>query len=159
MREIQSRDPTFHIEKFMKLARETIVPEILDAFLVGDLPTLRVWCSEAMFNTLKANFDTQLKAGCHLDGRVLDMRNLELVTAKLLEQQTPVVVFSFNTQQISYVRDAKGAIIEGAEDSIENFLYVMALTKEAPASNGKISQITHGWKLVELAIRDKNGSW
>lgn len=158
MREIQIRDPTFHIEKFIKFATEQIVPEILDAFLAGDLSTLRVWCSEAMFNMLKANFETQLKTGCRLEGRVLDMRHLELLTAKLLDT-TPVVVFSFNTQQISYMRDASGTIVEGSEDNIENVLYVMALAKEEPTPTGQINHLTQGWRLVELAIRDKNGSW
>lgn len=158
MREIQARDPSFHIEKFMKFATEHIVPEILDAFLAGDLATLRVWCSEAMFNMLKANFESQLKPGCRLEGRVLDMRHLELVTAKLLDT-TPVVVFSFYTQQISYMRDAAGEIVEGAEDRIENVLYVMALAKEEPSSTGQVNAVTQGWRLVELAIRDRNGSW
>lgn len=158
MREIQARDPTFHIEKFMKFTTESIIPEILDAFIAGDLPTLRVWCSEAMYNMLKANFEAQLKPGCRLEGRVLDMRHVELVTAKLLDT-TPVVVLSFNTQQISYMRDAGGSIIEGSEDNIENVLYVMALAKEEPPVTGRVNETTGGWKLVELAIRDKNGSW
>jgi import inner membrane translocase subunit TIM44 len=158
MREIQARDPSFHMEKFMKFTTEHIVPEILDAFLAGDLPTLRLWCSEAMYNMLKANFEAQLKPGCRLEGRVLDMRNLDLVAAKLLDN-TPVVVFSFNSQQISYMRDANATIVEGSEDNIENVLYVMALAKEEPSVTGKINEMTQGWKLVELAIRDKNGSW
>ena len=158
MREIQLRDPSFSMEKFTRFTTEHIVPEILDAFLAGDLPTLRLWCSEAMYNMLKANFDAQLKPGCRLEGRVLDMRNLELVTAKLLDG-TPVTIFSFNTQQISYMRDASGAVVDGAEDKIENVLYVMALAKEEPSVTGRVNETTQGWKLVELAIRDRNGTW
>lgn len=158
IREIQARDPSFGTDKFLKFATEHIIPEILDAFLAGDLPTLRLWCSEAMFNLLKSNFETQLKPGCRLEGRILDMRHVELVTAKLLDTK-PVVVLSFNTQQVSLMRDAAGAIVEGAEDNIENVLYVMALAKEELPASGKIDELTQGWRLVELAIRDKNGSW
>lgn len=142
----------------MKFTTEHIIPEILDAFLAGDLASLRVWCSEAMFNMLKANFDAQLRPGCRLEGRVLDMRHLEMITAKLLDN-TPVVVFSFNTQQVSYMRDASGNIVEGAQDRIENVLYVMALAKEELPVAGRHNETTQGWKLVELAIRDKNGTW
>lgn len=161
MREISARDPSFHIEQFIKFVTEHAVPEILDALLTGDMVALRTWCSEAMLNVLKANFEAQLKtagAGARLEGRILDMRHIELVTAKLLDE-TPITVFSFNTQQISYIRGATGQIIEGAEDRIENVLYVMALAKEELPATGVVNPMTRGWRLVELAIRDRNGAW
>lgn len=78
MRELKERDPAFNMEKFMKTAREYIIPEILDAFLTADIPTLRMWCSEGTFNVLKANFEAQLKPGVVFSGKVLDLRNLEV---------------------------------------------------------------------------------
>lgn len=41
-------EPNFSIEKFMRFAREYVIPEVLDAYLSTDLETLRVWCSEAV---------------------------------------------------------------------------------------------------------------
>lgn len=114
IRELKARDPSFSMEKFTKTARELIIPEILDAFLTADLPTLKIWCSEATFNVLKANFESQLRPGVVFSGRVLDLRGLELVTAKVLDDR-PVLVFSFNTQQTSVVKDARGVIIDGDE--------------------------------------------
>ena len=78
MRELKERDPDFNIENFTKTAREYIIPEILDAFLAADIPTLRTWCSEGTFNVLKANFEAQLKPGVKFSGKVLDLRNLEV---------------------------------------------------------------------------------
>jgi mitochondrial import inner membrane translocase subunit TIM44 len=78
MRELKERDPHFSTEKFMKTVREFIIPEILDAFLSADIPTLRMWCSEGTFNVLKANFEAQLKPGVVFSGKVLDLRNLEV---------------------------------------------------------------------------------
>jgi mitochondrial import inner membrane translocase subunit TIM44 len=78
MRELKERDPNFNIENFTKTAREYIIPEILDAFLTADIPTLRLWCSEGTFNVLKANFEAQLKPGVVFSGKVLDLRNLEV---------------------------------------------------------------------------------
>lgn len=49
MREISLRDPTFSIERFMKDAHEYLIPEILDALLAADLPTLRLWTTEAVY--------------------------------------------------------------------------------------------------------------
>ena len=79
MRELKERDPNFNIENFTKTAREYIIPEILDAFLMADIPTLRLWCSEGTFNVLKANFEAQLKPGVVFSGKVLDLRNLEVI--------------------------------------------------------------------------------
>ncbi len=120
MRELKQRDPAFSIEKFMKTAREYIIPEILDAFLTADLPALKIWCSEATFNVLKANFEAQLRPGVVFSGKVLDLRNLDLVTAKVLDDR-PVLVFSFNTQQISVVKDARGVIIDGDEVKLKDY--------------------------------------
>lgn len=78
MRELKERDASFNMEKFMKTAREYIIPEILEAFLTADIPTLRTWCSEGTFNVLKANFEAQLKPGVVFSGKVLDLRNLEV---------------------------------------------------------------------------------
>lgn len=44
----QQVDHTFNLEKFMKEAREYIVPELMDAYLKGDTETLKLWCSEAV---------------------------------------------------------------------------------------------------------------
>lgn len=79
MRELKERDHSFSIETFTKTAREYIIPEILDAFLTADIPTLRSWCSEGTFNVLKANFEAQLKPGVVFSGKVLDLRNLEVI--------------------------------------------------------------------------------
>lgn len=78
MRELKEIDPSFNIEKFIKTAREYIIPEILDALLSADIPALRTWCSEGTFNVLKANFESQLKPGVVFSGKVLDLRNLEV---------------------------------------------------------------------------------
>lgn len=155
-REIQKRDPTFSQDAFMKFASHHLIPEILDALLTADLPTLRTWCSEAMYNVLKANFQVQLRKGHRMEGRVLDMRGLELVTAKLLDE-TPVLVLSFHTQQVSLIKGPGGEIVEGAQDKIENVMYVMALAREE--QNTITKSLSEGWKLVELAIRDRSGAW
>ncbi|KAF0504897.1 import inner membrane translocase subunit tim44 [Gigaspora margarita] len=41
-------DPGFNIEEFMKELREFIIPEIMEAYLKGDMETLKIWCSEAV---------------------------------------------------------------------------------------------------------------
>ena len=48
----QQIDRSFNLEKFMKEAREYIVPELMDAYLKGDTETLKAWCSEAVSTSM-----------------------------------------------------------------------------------------------------------
>jgi import inner membrane translocase subunit TIM44 len=154
VKEIQLLDPTFKIEAFLKDAREYIVPEILEAFLRADLVTLKTWCGEGVFNVLKANIDATRKPGTDLEGRVYDMRSLDVITAKVVGDH-PVLVLSFHTQQTSYVRDrASGAVVEGSPDKVEGVMYVWALAKQ-PESD----PITGGWRLIEMAMRPDRGGF
>lgn len=45
---VKEMDPSFTQESFLKELREYIVPELVDAYVNGDQPTLKQWCSEAV---------------------------------------------------------------------------------------------------------------
>lgn len=45
---VKEMDPEFTTEGFLRDLREYIVPEIVDAYVNADQPTLREWCSEAV---------------------------------------------------------------------------------------------------------------
>jgi import inner membrane translocase subunit TIM44 len=45
---VKELDPSFTQEGFLKELREYIVPELVDAYVNGDQPTLKQWCSEAV---------------------------------------------------------------------------------------------------------------
>jgi import inner membrane translocase subunit TIM44 len=36
------------MDKFMEDARKYIIPELMEAYLKGDVETLKLWCSEAV---------------------------------------------------------------------------------------------------------------
>jgi hypothetical protein len=162
IRELKQRDPKFSIESFNKTAREYIIPEILDAFLTADLTALRIWCSEATFNVLKANFESQLRPGVVFSGKVLDLRNLELVTAKVLDDR-PVLVFSFNTQQISVVKDARGVIIDGDEVIIFReerfFLSNPCMYFRIPLIVSHMSWLWHAKSHHRIILTRADGNW
>lgn len=48
VRMFQSVDPTFSIDKFMRDATEFYIPDVMDAYIKGDLKTLKEWCSDAV---------------------------------------------------------------------------------------------------------------
>jgi import inner membrane translocase subunit TIM44 len=48
IRLFQQYDPSFNPELFLATAREYMIPEIMEAFLQGDIATLKEWCSESV---------------------------------------------------------------------------------------------------------------
>ncbi|CEG84503.1 hypothetical protein RMATCC62417_18297 [Rhizopus microsporus] len=100
-------DPTFNMDKFMVDARTYIVPELMEAYLKGDVDTLKLWCSEATYNVLTAVIQAQVQQGLISDCKIQDLRDIELVAAKILENDVPVLVLSFRTQEIIVFRNAR----------------------------------------------------
>ena len=49
--------------------------------------------------------------------RVLDIDSLDLAMGKMMEQG-PVLVITFNSQQILCVKDKDGKVVEGSEDKV-----------------------------------------
>ena len=62
--------------------------------------------------------------GLRPDGQVLDIRGVDIMTAKLLAQlEIPVFVISFRTQEIHVYRDIKtGEVKAGVEDRIQQVI-------------------------------------
>ena len=60
---------------------------------------LEDWCHEAAFNQLAVPIKAALEQKLRFDARVLDITDVEIVAAKLMEQG-PVLVITFSAQQI-----------------------------------------------------------
>ncbi|KQC43230.1 hypothetical protein AB282_01501 [Saccharomyces cerevisiae] len=80
-------DPTFSNESFTRHL-EYIVPEILEAYVKGDVKVLKKWFSEAPFNVYAAQQKIFKEQDVYADGRILDIRGVEIVSAKLLAPKT-----------------------------------------------------------------------
>ncbi|KAL1918650.1 uncharacterized protein VTP21DRAFT_2672 [Calcarisporiella thermophila] len=157
IRSLQQIDPRFNLDRFIKEAREYIVPEVLDAYLKGDAQTLREWCSEATYNVLTAGIQAQIQQGLVSDCRILDLRNVELVTAKVLDNDVPVLVLSFQTQEVILFRNRlTREIVYGKEDHIEQVTYACVLTmREEDLQN----PTTGGWRVIDMAKHDSRPTW
>jgi len=144
-------DPTFTMEGFGRELREYIVPEIVDAYLSADRDALRAWCSEATYNVLWATLEVYLKQGLISSSKVLDIRNVDISSGKVLENEQPVLVVQFVTQEVLLFRNAKtGEVAVGAEDKVEQCIYAAVFTR-VPEDLG--NELTAGWKVVEMARR------
>eukprot|EP00053_Salpingoeca_punica_P007822 m.71115 g.71115 ORF g.71115 m.71115 type:complete len:397 (-) comp14345_c0_seq1:251-1441(-) len=153
MQEIYRLDPSFNVEAFTKHLQMKVIPAVLEAFLAGDLNTLKEWCSETCYSMMAAQIEQRKQAGLSLDGQILDLRNVDLLVGKVMEQG-PVLMFSFITQQVMVVRDASGAVREGGEDKIERALYVIAMRRDQTQYDPN-----HAWQVMDFGMQGATSTW
>lgn len=148
---MKAMDPTFTREGFERELREYIVPELIDAYLSADQESLRQWCGEATYNVLWATMEQYLKQGLISDSKVLDIRQVDIMDTKILENDVPVFIISFATQEMLLFRNAKsGEIVVGSESKVEQCTYVAVVTRVAEELD---NELTAGWKIVEAGRR------
>ena len=68
IKKFREMDPTFQIEPFLRDMREYILPEVLDAYVKGDVETLKLWLSAAQFQVYSALMQQYTAAGLKSDG-------------------------------------------------------------------------------------------
>lgn len=130
VREIREEDPTFRISEFLREVELDLVPKILGAYLAGNREMLKGRCTDEAFSMLNASIRERETEGIVMDTNILDVSNIELTAGRILED-SPVLIVSFNTQQINCLRDKGGNIVEGREDDIRAVYYAWALVREA----------------------------
>ncbi|XP_002740467.1 mitochondrial import inner membrane translocase subunit TIM44-like [Saccoglossus kowalevskii] len=145
--EIIKIDPHFSKDKFLRQCESEIIPNILEAMIRGDLDVLKDWCYEAPFNAIAVPVRQAIALGYKFDSKVLDIDYLELVMGKMMEQG-PVLIISFQTQQIQVVRNAKHEIVEGDEDKVVRVQYVWVLCRDQEELNPDAA-----WKLLDLSAQ------
>ncbi|KAK5663677.1 hypothetical protein OQA88_4108 [Cercophora sp. LCS_1] len=149
IKKIRSVDPAFQIEPFLKELREYILPEVLDAYVKGDVETLKLWLSEAQYSVYEALTKQYLQAGLKSDGRILDIRGVDILKARMLEPgEIPVFIITCRTQEVHVYRNAKtNKLAAGMEDKVQLVTYAIGITRIAEDVN---NPETRGWRLIEM---------
>lgn len=150
VKQFRLMDPNFRVIDFTRTLTNYIVPELLDAYIKNDEAVLKEWLSEAPFNVWQANNKQFVQQGLFSDGRILDIRGVEVVTCKSLQpNDTPVIVASCRAQEIHLYRKAKtGEVAAGTEDHIQMSTYAMVFTRIPEEMD---NETTEGWKVIEFA--------
>lgn len=143
--EICKIDPNFEEKQFIRDCENDIIPNILEAMIRGDLTILKDWCFESVYNIIATPISQAQKAGLYLDSKILDIENVDLVMGKVMEQG-PVLIVTFQTQQIMCVRNAKNEVVEGDPDKVMRVNYVWVLCRDPEDLNPKSA-----WRLMELS--------
>ncbi|KAI9780613.1 MAG: protein translocase subunit [Peltula sp. TS41687] len=149
IKKFREMDPTFQIEPFLREMREYILPEVLDAYVRGDIETLKLWLSAAQFQVYAALTQQYTVAGLKSDGRILDIRHVDILTARLLEPgDVPVFIITCRTQEVHVYRNAKtNDLAAGMEDKVQLVTYAIGVTRVPEDVN---NPETRGWRLIEL---------
>lgn len=153
MTEICKVDPNFDINAFLIDCEKFIIPTILEAMCQNRLDVLSDWCHEAVFNVLSEPQKQAEKLGLKINSRIIDLQNVELALGKIMEQG-PVLVISFQAQQLSYVVDSKNNVVEGDPEKVVQNTYVMAFCRDQDDFNPKTA-----WRLIDVAMQQSQFSF
>lgn len=174
VREIRVVDPKFVVSDFLADLEARHVPAIIDAYLRADRPQLKSLVTPEALEVLNASIREREHAGVTMDTNILAVSEIELSAARLLED-APVLIVSFNVQQINCLRDKTGQVVEGKEDEIRAVYYVMAFvqdiepednvptgggtgadndfSKEHGDGKGRGENGAPPWKMMEMVVR------
>ncbi|KUJ08048.1 putative mitochondrial import inner membrane translocase subunit tim44 [Mollisia scopiformis] len=149
IKKFREMDPSFQMEPFLREMREYILPEVLDAYVKGDTETLKLWLSAAQFQVYDALTKQYTTAGLKSDGRILDIRHVDVLSARILEPgDIPVFIVTCRTQEVHVYRNAKtNELAAGMEDRVQLVTYAIGVTRVPEDVN---NPDTRGWRLIEL---------
>ncbi|KAH8693244.1 putative mitochondrial inner membrane translocase subunit TIM44 [Talaromyces proteolyticus] len=155
IKKFREMDPSFQLEPFLREMREYILPEVLDAYVKGDAETLKLWLSDAQFSVYSALAQQYTTLGLKSDGRILDIRGVDIANARMLDPgDIPVFVITCRTQEVHVYRNAKtNELAAGMEDRVQLVTYAIGVTRIPEDVN---NPETRGWRMIELqkAARD-----
>ncbi|OAA40527.1 Membrane transporter, Tim44-related/Ribosomal protein L45 [Beauveria brongniartii RCEF 3172] len=149
VKKFREMDPSFQNEAFLQELREYILPEVLDAYVKGDTETLKLWLSAAQYSVYEALTKQYLQAGMKSDGRILDIRNVDILRARMLDPgEVPVFIITCRTQEVHVYRNAKtNELAAGMEDKVQLVTYAIGVTRVPEDVN---NPETRGWRLIEM---------
>jgi import inner membrane translocase subunit TIM44 len=148
IKKFREMDPAFQIEPFLQEMREYILPEVLDAYVKGDTETLKLWLSTPQFQVYEALMKQYTTAGLKSDGKILDIRHVDILNARLLENEIPVFIITCRTQEVHVYKDIKTSnLMAGMDDKVQLVTYAIGVTRIPEDVN---NPETRGWRLIEL---------
>ncbi|XP_050434934.1 mitochondrial import inner membrane translocase subunit TIM44 [Adelges cooleyi] len=145
MTEICRVEPNFSLDSFIRQCETDIIPNVLEAMARQDLEILKDWCFEAPYRVLSHPINEHRQKGNQAYCKVLDIHNVDVATGKLMEHG-PVIIISFSAQQIMYIKDINGVIVEGDPHTVNRVMYTWAMCRDINEMNPKAA-----WRLLDIA--------
>ncbi|GMJ09066.1 translocase inner membrane subunit 44-2 [Hibiscus trionum] len=146
-KEIRRRDPSFSLPEFVTEVQEAVRP-VLNAYIKGDVETLKKYCSPEVIDRCKAEHTAYQSHGIFFDNKILHISDVEVRETKMMGT-SPIIIVAFQTQQIHCVRDREGKITEGGKDTIHTVYYAWAMQQVDVEELGE-GALYPIWKLREM---------
>jgi predicted lipid-binding transport protein (Tim44 family) len=145
--QIRIADPRFHTEEF--LAGATVAFEmILSAFAAGDKASLKKLLSPEVFANFSQSIDERIASGETMSTEVVGMKSAEIVEAYMTGRTAHVTV-KFVSQQVSFVRNEAGEVIEGDEKETQEVTDFWTFARDTRS-------VDPNWVLVATGSPDAN---
>ncbi|KAI6178774.1 Mitochondrial import inner membrane translocase subunit TIM44 [Aphelenchoides besseyi] len=147
--EIAKVDPAFDKHEWLRFCEKEVIPNILEAFIRGDLPVLQDWCHEVAFKIMSNAVKEYQKIGFKTsDSRILDISKLELVSGKMMDQG-PVLVITFQAFMINVVKNSEGKVVSGDPNNPVRVHHVWVMCRDMQEFNPALA-----WKLLEIHMQE-----
>eukprot|EP01116_Phalansterium_solitarium_P001141 TRINITY_DN1091_c0_g2_i1.p1 TRINITY_DN1091_c0_g2~~TRINITY_DN1091_c0_g2_i1.p1 ORF type:complete len:658 (+),score=234.12 TRINITY_DN1091_c0_g2_i1:204-2177(+) len=142
LKAIMERDPTFNLDRLLRMLRAYTLPRVVGALLDAELPVLRALCTDQAYQQLRTVISQRQAAQLRVESRLVCVRHCSLHEAKMVDEDTePVLLVMCSVQQVNCVRDADGNIVDGGPDNIKLMHYLAGMR-----------QAEDGWLVSQLQI-------
>lgn len=146
-KEIRRRDPLFSLPDFVAEVQEVIKP-VLNAYIKGDFKVLEKYCSSEVVERCKAEHKVFQSQDIFFDNKILHVSEVDVRETKMMGS-SPIIILSFQTQQVYCVRNRQGSIKEGSQDTIHSVYYLWAMQQMEPEEINE-DAIYSMWRLREM---------
>ncbi|XP_020088970.1 mitochondrial import inner membrane translocase subunit TIM44-2-like isoform X1 [Ananas comosus] len=146
-KEIRRRDPSFSLPDFVAEVQEMIRP-VLTSYVKADIETLKKYCTREVIERCKGERTAYQAQGIFYDNKILHISEVDVRETKMMGS-SPIIILSFQTQQIYCVRDREGNITDGGQDTIQNVYYLWAMQLIDPEELGEGAYYPV-WRLREM---------
>ncbi|XP_021768925.1 mitochondrial import inner membrane translocase subunit TIM44-2-like [Chenopodium quinoa] len=146
-KEIRRRDPLFSLPDFVAEVQEVIKP-VLKAYIKGDFKVLEKYCSSEVVERCKAEHKVFQSQDIFFDNKILHVSEVDVRETKMMGS-SPIIILSFQTQQVYCVRNRQGSIKEGSQDTIHSVYYLWAMQQMEPEEINE-DAIYSMWRLREM---------
>uniref|UniRef100_A0A0N4UNM1 Tim44 domain-containing protein n=1 Tax=Dracunculus medinensis TaxID=318479 RepID=A0A0N4UNM1_DRAME len=146
--EIGKVDANFDKSDWLRFCEVDVIPNVLEAYIRGDLKVLQDWCHERAFNALATVVKEYGKIGYSMvDSRIIDINKVELVTGKMMEQG-PVLIITFQAFMLYVVKNSEGRIVDGDPHHPARIHHVWVMCRDMEEYNPAVA-----WKLLEVHMQ------
>jgi len=140
--QIRVADPSFDQHEFLAGARKAF-EWILQAFVNGDTGSLQPLLSGDVFKNFEQTIHERQQAGEKLETTLVGILSADFVEAYMAGRTAHLTV-KFVSQQLSVVRDAQGAVIEGDPNTVSDVTDFWTFARDTRAGDPNWTLVATG---------------